>query len=105
MISAELALSDLSREAGLQSHAVKRFLCGVAFSEYLIGSHLFKFTRCSAEGEGAVPGLLAGEPLADGVVNTLKKQYFAGKECKHRRPLKYYDTGWIGGKLLFLSVQ
>lgn len=56
MISAELALSDLSREAGLQRHAVKRFLCGVAFSEYLIGSHLFKFTRCSAEGEGAVPG-------------------------------------------------
>lgn len=105
MISAELALSDLSREAGLQSHAVKRFLCGVAFSEYLIGSHFSSSRDAALRERGRCRDLLAGEPLADGVVNTLKKQYFAGKECKHRRPLKYYDTGWIGGKLLFLSVQ
>lgn len=48
--------------------------------------------------------LFVGEFLVDGVVNILKKLYFVGKECKYRWLLKYYDIGWIGGKLLFLLV-
>lgn len=80
--------------------------CAVSHLASIWLAHTYSSSRDAALRErGRCRDLLAGEPLADGVVNTLKKQYFAGKECKHRRPLKYYDTGWIGGKLLFLSVQ
>lgn len=102
----ELALSFYQRGRLQRGHAAKKRPCGVRFSEHFIGSHCLNFTfyvwkESSRRQGGRSSDSLAGGPLADGVVNTLKKQYFASKECKHWRPLNYYDIGWNGGKFCY----